>query len=62
MANTEKELSPFSSHKIAWKSYKEWRWYMEDIVKAQRQARLSGQEHKNLLGKLHSRIRKTSNL
>ncbi|RDL34577.1 uncharacterized protein BP5553_07705 [Venustampulla echinocandica] len=44
--------SPFSSHKLAWRSFLEWRWYMEDLVKAQRETRLLGQESQNLLDSL----------
>jgi cytochrome P450 len=55
------ELSPLPIHRRAWRSFLEWRWYMEEMVeKHQEYRRLNkGNEKRNLLGKLEANSHRT---
>ncbi|KAF7941443.1 hypothetical protein EAE99_001080 [Botrytis elliptica] len=46
------KFSPFKIHKRAWKSFKEWQWYMEEMVAARKQNRSTQKVTSDLLDAL----------
>ncbi|TGO50596.1 hypothetical protein BCON_0180g00220 [Botryotinia convoluta] len=46
------KISPFKIHKRAWKSFKEWQWYMEEMVAARKHNRSTQKVTSDLLDAL----------